>query len=99
MNIKKISDNMIELEARDPEHTPYIKSVWDIEKAFCSLNVRDYDGNGPNPDAWTELLLSETYTRKGGKRPVRREISMTLNSDQRKALLEVLLRKDVTGLE
>ena len=94
VNIKKITSDMIELEVRDFTHTPYNKAAHQLEGAFCSLKVMDYDGSGPNPDSWTDIHLSEAYTIEGGKRPVRREISMVLNSDQRKALIAALLREE-----
>jgi DNA-directed RNA polymerase subunit L len=95
VNIKKISDNMIELEARGLEHTPYNKAAWEVEDAACTIKVRDYDGkNKSNTNAWTEIHLSERYTPKNGKRPVNRDIFVTLDTKQRKALIAALLREE-----
>lgn len=97
MKIKEPTGNVVEVNFEvnltDHYHRPYNKAEWEVEHAACTINVRDYDGKDKSsPKAWTEIHLSESYTPKNGKRPVNRDIFVTLDTKQRSALIAALLR-------
>lgn len=72
------------------DHTPYNKYKHEVTDSVCEVRVKDYDGTGPNPEAWLEIQLSETYTPEGSKRQMTRTIHATLRADQRAKLLAAL---------
>lgn len=73
-------------------HTPYNKRPWEVTNGRAILEVRDYDGlSASNPEAWTEVQLREVTTNARGN-DVERVISITLNPDERRALIEMLSR-------
>lgn len=54
--------------------------------------VRDYDGTSVNPEPFMEIQLTETYETAGSRRGYSKTIHMTLNAEQRNALLRELSR-------
>jgi len=76
------------------DHVPYNKYRHQVEDSTCEVRIKDYDGTGPNPDAWTEIALSETYTPEGSTRTMSRTIHATLKPAQRTKLLRELTQRE-----
>ena len=81
-----------EFKTHFTDHRVYNKRPHEVENVHATLRVKDYDGTGKNPDAWTEIHVAETYTNADGVRPVTKEVSLTLSPEQRAELLKMLLR-------
>jgi hypothetical protein len=79
------------LRVNHPEHTPYNKRAWEARQvnARAAFRVCDYDGTGSNPEAWTEINLTEITDDKNGNAR-EKVIAITLNADERKALIALL---------
>lgn len=65
-----------EFQYENDNHTPYNKRHGEV-KSIGRMFVQDYDGRSSNPDAWTEIRLSEITTSDSG-RVAERNISITL---------------------
>jgi len=76
------------LSVYDPHHVPYNKRRGEVRSALDATFV-DYDGGKAiNPEAWTEITLTEITT--GEKRTSSRTISISLNAEERKKLITLL---------
>lgn len=74
------------------DHTPRNKQEHEVINSRGGVKVQDYDGTGPTPDAWTEIMLFETYTPADGTREVSRTISVTIGPKERAELIAMLTR-------
>jgi hypothetical protein len=82
-----------DIEFFESGHTPYNKRTFEVHECNARLSVEDYDGSlERNPNPWTQITLSEYETYESGK-SVSRNISMTLNADMRKTLINLLSRE------
>ena len=73
------------------DHKPNGKRPWEVTDSSCEITVNDYDGTLANPRAWLSIDLSEQYTTESG-RIMSKTVSVTLNPEQRAALIEMLTR-------
>lgn len=74
------------------DHIPSTKLRHQVVGSWGHLRVTDYNGTGPNPEAWLTIEATETYTPRDGQRQVSRSIHLTLNAKERADLLGMLLR-------
>lgn len=72
------------------DHYPANKTKYQVRDSFCEVRVNNYDGSGTNPNAWLEIFLIEVYTPENSNRQMSRTIHLTLNTEQRAALLAYL---------
>jgi hypothetical protein len=72
----------------DFEHTPMNRRHGEV-KATGKIAIQDYDGTLENKSAWLSICLSEIVHHESG-RSVMREISVSLDPDARKALIDLL---------
>ena len=73
----------------------YNKNTWEVAEAVSVTRIKDYDGSFPaNPAPWTEIIVEETYRKPCGKRDITRTISISLNEEQRAALIDALVNHD-----
>lgn len=97
-NAKNKDISQLKLDAVDTDGVPWKKFRWEVAKYRNHLQVTDYDGsNEQQPESWTEIRMTETYLNSGGKRPVDRTLSITLNSKARRKLIDTLCRAE--GIE
>ena len=73
-------------------HTPDNKRPAEVTDGACLVEIQDYAGNGPSPDAWLSIMLSETYTPAGSTRQQHRQISVTLRGKDRAGIIALLSR-------
>lgn len=76
----------------DFAHTPMNRRDGEV-KATGKLAIQDYDGTLENKSAWLSICLTEIVHHESG-RSVAREISVALDPDARKALIDFLSERD-----
>lgn len=83
--------HMPEFKHLDTKHVPSNKRPYQVRDSRCFIKVVDYNGTGPNPEAWTTIELEESYTPAEGTRQQVRNISIVLRPKERRQLLDMLL--------
>lgn len=83
---------MVKFKTLVTDHTPYAKRRAEVENSTATVCVDDYDGSDANAEAWTSIEISEQYTLRGKCRIQAKTVHVTLNPEQRKELLGILLR-------
>lgn len=86
------SGNMHKLGYLVEEHVPFNKRAYEAKGCRAIANVIDYDGKKEvNPNAWTEISLTELTTNVKGV-VSSRSITITLDGANRQALIDLLTR-------